>query len=123
MGCDIHAFIEVHELGRWHTRAELFLDRSYRAFFALGGVRGDRGSRQGKTWDRGVPGDAGGQTLAALDDFDADAHGHSWATLDEVRAIAPGDWFDDHDYFAEIADTMEVLGRGKPVRLVFFFDN
>lgn len=65
MGTDIHAFVEVEVApGAWMARAQLYLDRSYSMFFALGGVRFERDGQHRPTWDRGLPKDASARVRA-----------------------------------------------------------
>ena len=123
MGCDIHAFVEVQETGGWwRSAATLELNRWYRAFAELGGVRLDR-EWPHKTWRRGVPADVGSTARSAAADYAEDGHAHSWATLEEIRELASNPEIDTYDYFNGIASAMSGIAMGRPVRLVFFFDN
>ncbi|MCH7577400.1 MAG: hypothetical protein IH822_06355 [Chloroflexi bacterium] len=119
MGCDIHGVIEVNKYpGRRHSHwphAEVYLDRHYRLFGVLAGVRDD--SVEPVVSPRGLPEDMSFKTrdlneyyiadesLSGCEDrwilrshlwpnaqirdghwaFDSDNHTHSWVTVPELR--------------------------------------
>lgn len=93
MGCDIHLVLErKHPTYGWvgtdsfqiHHAIDgkycfpAALERNYRLFAALAGVRGDGPE------PRGVPEDASALTRMLVDDWSGDGHSHSWLPLAEA---------------------------------------
>ena len=107
MGCEIHAIVEQQTGdGKWVTVNTLShfvaqrrkgaerdwafpaaLERNYRRFAALAGVRGDGPD------PRGVPADVSETGRFRISASNGDAHNHSWLTIAEAAKI-----------FAETAD-------------------
>ena len=129
MGCDIHAYIEEKTYRTWDSfTGELNLDRDYRMFGALAGVRsGDEPIIE----PRGVPDDMSYQLKDDYKEGGGDWHTPSWLSLQEFGAVIT--LHDMHDeafqspldpgYRAVLA-AMQCLHKiGREVRLVFWFDN
>ena len=96
--------------------------RSYHLFGVLAGVR---------TWDydeticepRGIPSDASYAYKYMCDQWDGDAHSHSYFTLEELLEV---DWTSkDLKWFQDttIKKMKSIDPDPKKIRAVFFFDN
>ena len=130
MGCDIHATVEKKVGDRWvmvnrldfRSRPEA-MQRNYKRFAALAGVRGDGPD------PRGLPPDISESTKLYADEWKADGHSHSFLELNEAAKI-----FLDNEWPAKgISDYAKKypsehyfsIHEAKPgeYRLVFWFDN
>ena len=113
----------ILEDGEWEIN-DNFYDgrRSYHLFGVLAGVR---------TWDydeticepRGIPSDASYAYKYMCDEWDDDAHSHSYFTLEELLEV---DWTSkDLKWFQNttIKKMKSVDPDPKKIRAVFFFDN
>ena len=84
MGCDIHALIERKVGDKWIMVNRLegkATDRNYQRFAALAGVRG-----QGPI-PKGLPNDISDSGRLYADEWDGDAHSHSYMDLKEAISI------------------------------------
>lgn len=139
MGCDIHLSLEYrHPTFGWvgidtfrgfnseGYRMPPALNRNYRLFAALAGVRGEGPD------PRGVPDDVSPLTKIQFEHWDGDGHSHSWLPLaDAAREFNKRRWeaekapdpesyrdkFPASFWFAVDDDNIDSY------RLIFWFDN
>lgn len=122
MGCDIHALIERKVCGKWVMVNRLNgagTNRNYRRFAALAGVRGDGPDA------KGLPNDLSESGRLYADEWEGDAHSHSFLGVKEAAAIFLATAYELDNYaksypcihFFEIEDDEDEH------RLVFWFDN
>jgi hypothetical protein len=114
------------EDGNWHVpyNLEYYNRRNYYIFSILADVRNGSGIEP-INYPKGIPDDASTGYLYNCDQWDSDAHSHSYFTLEELLNV---DWSEyDSD---RIGGFMETLERMKEidkdplnVRCCFFFDN
>ena len=114
------------EDGNWHVPYDLefYGNRNYYIFSILADVRNGSGVEP-INYPKGIPDDASTGYLYICDQWDSDAHSHSYFTLEELLNV---DWSQyDSEY---IEDFMEALEKMKKidedplnVRCCFFFDN
>lgn len=124
MGCDIHCHSEVKIAGVWHHLNEIDVNRNYRLFSMLAGVRLHPDVPQ-QFPVRGIPDDATVVTRMQFDSWGDDAHTPSWISAEEVRKV--------HDHFHVLIfgyflgwNWMDEDLKAKGVedaRVVFWFDN
>jgi len=103
---------------------EYYNGRNYYLFAILADVRND-GDVEPINYPKGIPDDASTGYLYKCDQWDSDAHSHSYFTLDELLNV---DWSEYEPGY--ISDFMEALEKMKEidndplnVRCCFFFDN
>lgn len=82
MGCDIHMHIEVMVAGKWEHYAAPSVDRWYRLFGLMAGVRNTEVAPISKP--KGFPEDASIVTKLIYEDEKLDAHTVSWLNHDEI---------------------------------------
>ncbi len=151
MGCDIHAYAEIKEKGKWEfTGINPFDFRSYGLFGFLAGVR-NYSEAEPIAKERGVPSDLSPEVSESNESWDSDGHSHSWVSLKELldfdyekkfhdmRVTRDGNGaararsldeaehttyreFLGHGYFKDL-DELKELGDPANVRIVFWFDN
>ncbi len=150
MGCDIHAYAEVCDNGRWQQSGEFDFGRNYSLFGFLADVR--TYSKVGPIVEpRGLPDDVDLDSEGREDALWCNNHSHSWLTLAELqsydydqivwdrRVTRGGDGgvtTDDPaegerqplreflgDYYFRQLDELAKLGQPGDVRIVFWFDN
>ena len=104
---------------------KFYKGRNYSLFEILAGVRGDDDNAIEPP--RGIPDDASLGYKTVADQWDDDAHSHSYFTLDELLDV---DWdkYDDRNlYLDEFLGTIEKMksidNDTKNIRCLFFFDN
>ena len=114
------------EDGEWQIdwNDEYYGDRNYYMFGVLADVRND-GGVEPIDYPKGIPDDASTGYLYKCEQWDSDAHSHSYFTLDELLNV---DWSEYEPGY--ISDFMEALEKMKEidsdplnVRCCFFFDN
>ena len=114
------------EDGEWQIdwNDEYYGDRNYYIFGILADVRND-GGVEPINYPKGIPDDASTGYLYKCEQWDSDAHSHSYFTLDELLNV---DWSEYEPGY--ISDFMETLEKMKEidedplnVRCCFFFDN
>ncbi len=122
MGCDIHGGIEFREGDRWETFAIVHIDRNYRLFAEMAGVR-NHGPMEvvPVAPDRGVPSDMSGWLRAAHDDDDG--HSETWLTSEEFAIAIERSGATDPAVKAALAAMAALDACGFPARLVVWFDN
>ena len=109
-------------VARWECEEKFYSGRNYHLFGILAQVR---------TWDtsesisepKGIPDDASYAYKVMCNQWDGDAHSHSYFTLEELLEV---DWESkDLKWFEEdiIEDMKKVDSDPKKVRCCFFFDN
>ena len=82
MGCDIHMHIEVMVAGRWEHYAAPSIERWYKLFGLMAGVRNHEVTPICSP--KGFPADASIVTKLIYEDEKADAHTVSWLDHDEI---------------------------------------
>ena len=126
MGCDIHAWIEVVDRKRSYTCAiaRVYLDRDYRMFERLCGVRGN--VKRALAPPRGLPDQLSSWCAGDVEEWHSDGHSHSWLSAAEfkkaVRGVQHAGWFVDASDKAAVA-MLACLAEQGEARIVFFFDN
>lgn len=153
MGCDIHAFAEMHESGEWQELPVpgLFNFRSYSVFGWLANVR-NYSAVTPISAPRGLPDDASEAVKQHYEDMWGDAHSATWLAVNELttvdytqlvedrrcdREIRPG--FIDGGCTCEPGEgemmtlreflgpgyftSLDLLSRSGAKRIVFWFDN
>lgn len=137
MGCDIHLHIEVKIDKKWEHYSAPRVDRWYKLFEKMAGVRGDVANAI--VAPKGLPDDV--STITALDyeHWAEDAHTPSWFNLSEIKKLT--EWAEATNTLVEDFVDLEatilncylfgncfyMLPEGVPaiedVRFVFWFDN
>lgn len=122
MGCNIHGFIEVEERIGWYAWVrEPMLDRNYKLFCILAGVRCY--DSPSYFTPRGLPDDVTYKTRELLED-DPDIHSISYWTAKEFLSYEWGDILrDDWQAFYDIMKALVNIYGTDNVRFVFGFDN
>ena len=118
MGCDIHVTLESKDDDEWWSLgAGMVLDRNYRTFANLAGVRGDGPPPKGlpdkiswMAWDKG-----GGK-----ESLEGGFHSHSWSTIEEWEEAIDDD---APEYQAILAAAKTLQSHGRETKIVFWFDN
>lgn len=88
MGCDIHLHIEVEIDGKWCHMNEPDVDRHYRLFARMAGVRNDATyEAEPISQPRGLPDDISTVTNMHAQLWEGDAHSHSWLSMGELALI------------------------------------
>jgi hypothetical protein len=114
------------EDGNWHVdyNLEYYNGRNYYLFSILADVRNGSGIEP-INYPKGIPDDASTGYLYKCDQWDSDAHSHSYFTLEELLNV---DWSKYESIV--LIDFMETLERMKKIdddplniRCCFFFDN
>lgn len=154
MGCDIHMTVEVKSDGEWknydHFRrntsfgkyddeeefelVELCTDRNYRAFSQLCGVRSYKSDDDRKISEpKGKPDDACSYSKKLAEQWEGDAHSHSYVTLKEIIDFRRKITNSNNDHLKFIHDQLvrraiefwfgENYIEPENIRIVFFFDN
>lgn len=85
MGCDIHLHIELLIRGKWEHYAAPSMDRWYKLFGAMAGVR-DKDETP-IVAPKGFPSDASIITKIDRLEFGPDGHTDSWFSHDEIMAL------------------------------------
>ena len=106
----------------WHEK--YYDGRNYYLFSILADVRNVSGVEP-INYPKGIPDDASTGYLYKCEQWDSDAHSHSYFTLDELLNV---DWSQyDSEYIDEFMETLEEMKEidADPlnVRCCFFFDN
>ena len=110
----------------WHVPYDLeyYGNRNYYIFSILANVR-NGSDIEPISYPKGIPDDASYGYLYKCNQWNSDAHSHSYFTLDELLNV---DWSEYHSGYIE--DFMEALEKMKKidedplnVRCCFFFDN
>ncbi len=84
MGCDIHAFKEVKVNGQWHCFGEAPIERNYRLFGWMAGVRQPE---ERLFITKGLPDDVTVPVKFLSDGWDCDGHTHSYLTSSELKEL------------------------------------
>lgn len=143
MGCDIHIHQEVKIAGIWHHLGMPSVQRSYRLFTRMAGVREVEGIEP-ISQPRGLPEDI--TLLTKLDSTRDNYHSHSWLNAEEICILQDWieemhkdgwfnpnvtwmDWYDENFgyFFGNTWGGVHKFGE-KPdfiedIRWVFWFDN
>ena len=90
MGCDIHLHIEVKVGGDWQHLHAPSIDRDYRLFAKMAGVRNEDAEIDPITKPRGLPADIAALTRFDADGWGVDGHSHSFLLADEIAVLS--DW-------------------------------
>lgn len=86
MGCDIHLHTEIKVNGKWEHYGNPSVDRNYRLFALMAGVRNDLGVVP-ICEPKGLPNDLAAVTAMDYDRMSSDAHTPSWFGKDELIAF------------------------------------
>lgn len=126
MGCDIHGWVEIKKNNKWVAIFELkTLDRNYKRFAALAGVRDYHNENQVKPL--GLPEDISDTAKYWSEHWGLDGHSHNYMTLEDAAKIfletehQPDTWAKKYplwEFFKFENDTHQ-----GDTRLVFWFDN
>lgn len=134
MGCDIHVHTEVLVDGKWEHYGAPCVERWYKLFEKMAGVRGDLSNAIRPP--RGLPNDCSVLTKLDADDEGEDGHSWSWFDQEDIRALYA--WWGTQGYELPIESEFGYLfGNGwdglpecsplkdrvTDVRWVFWFDN
>ncbi len=128
MGCDIHCHIEIKVEGTWHHYSAPNVDRSYRLFARMAGVRNTGGVKPIAP-NRGLPEDMSLVTRLAWSYWELDGHSMSWMTGAEVESLT-----NDEENFCAYDEFGYLFGNGftdkdgwppgvEACRMIFWFDN
>ena len=82
MGCNCSAHIEVKIGGKWEHYSAPKIQRYYKVFEKMAGVRGD--VTNAISTPKGLPDDI---SVITKMDVDKDAHNQSWLSLDEFKEL------------------------------------
>jgi len=126
MGTDIYAYIEVQDGNVWKLCGnDVCLNRNYTLFGLMAGVRSDVVMFE----PRGLPSDTSSDLTKACSptgylEYGEAVPGHSgsWLTLEELIAVSEHETMKGYDTLTEVLDMMQDMGKGRPTRLVFWFD-
>lgn len=143
MGCDIHTYVEKKVEGvwqpvigtsKWLPNRLSIMDVAYRGgrnydlFSLLADVRNYDNRLSPIADPRGVPADISPEVHAQYDEWNIDAHSHSYFTLRELLEVDPQQFIESYaDEF--VNETIPILkciaGDENPddVRFIFWFDN
>lgn len=112
--------------GDWEVsyNSSYYNGRNYYLFSILADVR-NGGSVEPIDGDRGIPDDASSGYLYKCNQWNGDAHSHSYFTLEELLNV---DWSQyDQEYIDEFMETLEKMKdideNPLNIRCCFFFDN
>lgn len=129
MGCDIHLHVEIKVGGKWLHYNAPDIDRNYRLFTKMAGVRARDNEINPIAQPRGLPPDASETTQWEAKRWELDGHSHSYLTsaeLTELRNWGLGDTF-GYLCGSSLDGMMEYPTSYPPdledVRFVFWFDN
>lgn len=135
MGCDIHLHIEIMFKGKWEHWGAPKIDRFYKLFSVMAGVRRGPEDPQPIALPKGLPEGLSTVTQFAWEQDKLDAHSASWFGLFEIKELEHW-WFRsmpamDSYLFEDKCLHTYLLGNtfGAPkdpvqdVRFVFWFDN
>ena len=86
MGCDIHLHTEVKVDGVWHSYGQPRLERSYRLFEKMAGVRGL--VENAISPPKGLPDDISVVVRLHVDDCEGSSHSHSWLGPEEIKELS-----------------------------------
>lgn len=86
MGCDIHLHIEVKVNGKWEHWSAPNVNRSYRLFALMAGVR-NYYEIAPVAQPKGFPEDASALTKFDYENWGADAHSTSWLSGEELDLL------------------------------------
>jgi hypothetical protein len=134
MGCDIHAHIEVKIKGRWEHYSCPTIQRWYKLFGKIAGVRDEDVEPIAPL--RGVPPDINIVTMLDAIIWGTNAHHHTWLTRDELTAVIR--WHEEQlgkdGYMAQHCEWGYLYGNYyghseshpseiEDIRLICWFDN
>ena len=95
MGCDIHLHTEVKIKGVWHHYSAPSIDRNYRLFEKMAGVRG---AGQG-ICHKGLPGDMTELTRYCAEvNWGSAGHTHGWLSAKQITQLV--EWVKEQDWNA-----------------------
>ena len=87
MGCDIHLHIEVKINNEWRHWATPSIDRDYKLFAKMAGVRNCY-EVEPIAEPKGMPTDCSFTTGFEHDRWGVDGHSHSWFGIEEIKQLA-----------------------------------
>ena len=113
------------EDGNWHVpyNLEYYSGRNYYLFSILADVRNS--GVEPINYPKGIPDDASTGYLYKCEQWDSDAHSHSYFTLEELLNVHWSEY--DSEYIEDFMETLEKMKKIDEyplnVRCCFFFDN
>ena len=90
MGCDIHLHTEILIDGRWHHYGAPTIQRSYKLFSKMAGVRSYPESPDPIVEPRGLPDDISFVTRKNAEYWEMDGHSYGWLSASEIMDLE--DW-------------------------------
>ena len=93
MGCDIHLVTEVKVGGTWYAWGQPNVDRNYRLFAKMAGVRSYDDSIKPIAEPRGLPKDCSVMTKVWAAHWGEDGHSHSYLTAPEILELE--EWWNE----------------------------
>lgn len=87
MGCDIHLHTEVKINGVWHHYGSPSVNRSYKVFAKMAGIRNHDNEIEPISQPRGLPEDCSELTLFDHDLWGGDGHSCSYLTAEEITTL------------------------------------
>jgi hypothetical protein len=138
MGCDIHGHFEIKVRGRWLHYNMPRIERNYRLFGRMAGVRGDE---KPIVEPRGLPKDMSEITKLEYEWWGVDAHTSSWFNAEEIAEIieyheslvepsqrykiAHEEWFylDGNGWDGFLKYRKDYPEEIEDIRFIFWFDN
>jgi len=139
MGCDIHAHWEVKISGKWHHYDQPNIQRDYRLFTKMAGVRAASDEIKSIALPRGLPANITEIVRFDRDYWGVDGHSDSWLGVEDIQELyrfyltLPGqdnlDWHRVFGYlFGNGWEYLKKYPKSYPkeledFRLVFWFDN
>lgn len=92
MGCDIHLHTEIKVRGVWHHYSHPRINRNYRLFSKMAGVRAHEDDDPPIAQPRGLPEGLSFTTQFDADRWGIDGHSHSWLSATELAGLV--EWMD-----------------------------
>ncbi len=142
MGCDIHLHTEVKLFGRWEHYSKVDVERSYRLFYKMAGVRGPFNDITPISKPRGVPDDI--SAVTKVDYLMGVPCDHSHSYLNQIEIVTLSKWIVEYiynnvnawrlpqdywgylfgNYWNDFVDHPELFPKDlEDIRFVFWFDN
>jgi hypothetical protein len=116
MGTDIHIHVEIKIDDTWHHLKEGRFDRDYILFGKMAGVRNPT-NLEPIAPPRGLPEDVTICTLLHSEQWEEDAHSHSWLSSEEVSRLE--DWWDEEIWSSD----QDIDESGLSIQLGYLFYN
>ena len=129
MGVDIHGWVEIKDLGKWHSvfNIEPIMGRNYAMFATLFDIREERNIGIAPVAPyRNLPKDVADITREQFELYEEDAYGVSWIVWEEINQMLKNQKFIDiiDGSWELLFSVMRILSThygAKNVRLVVWF--